>query len=133
MPAWPGGELASCSRLMLLQVSGADFGTQAERRENGRGAWGWGEGEMRSPRAGGGEALPLPKGDFQGSPTNADGRTPTVPAYCVLFARLVSVWVEVLCFWFFFLLEMLQGNLRDRKEQPRGAGLLKSMSMFTFV
>lgn len=71
---------------------------------------------MRSPRAGGGKALPLPKSDFQIRVqtlmvTNLMGQ----PTPCWI-ARVVSIWVEVLCVVVFFF---LVGNASEQFERGR--------------
>ena len=65
-PRW---RLASCSRLILLQVSRTDFGPSLLEEEERMGCAcvgvGVGQGELRSPRAGRGIVFPLKESDFQ--------------------------------------------------------------------
>ena len=95
---------------MLLQVSGADFGSYTEKES---GEWGWGEGKVRSPRTGGVKCYLLKRVIFKvGEQTLTV--TPEVPAYIVLVPRVVSIWAELfVCF-----LETLQSNLREERRAP---------------
>lgn len=65
-PRW---KLASCSRLISLQVSRTDFGPSLSEEEECMGCAcvgvGVGQGELRSPRAGRGIVFPLKESDFQ--------------------------------------------------------------------